>query len=183
MAFGKPFEGGCWYFQYQPTDFKIGNYIVGTRDEFKSMCESAEDLGIKIIVDVVANHTTEYEDKISSSLYNMSGGLYHSTGHQPISSYSDRFSCTNQAMCNGGLPDINTENKAYQEYLLKYLQDCIDCGADGFRYDAAKHIGLPGEAGGGDFWPTILNGTSKGKNLFQYGEVLQGDNDNMAGYA
>ena len=86
-------------------------------------------------------------------------------------------------MCNGGLPDINTENKAYQEYLLKYLQDCIDCGADGFRYDAAKHIGLPGEAGGGDFWPTILNGTSKGKNLFQYGEVLQGDNDNMAGYA
>lgn len=183
MAFGKPFEGGCWYFQYQPTDFKIGNYIVGTRDEFKSMCEAAEDLGIKIIVDVVANHTTEYEDKISSSLYNISGGLYHSTGHQPISSYSDRFSCTNQAMCNGGLPDINTENKAYQEYLLKYLQDCIDCGADGFRYDAAKHIGLPGEAGGGDFWPTILNGTSKGKNLFQYGEVLQGDNENMAGYA
>ena len=30
---------GKWYYHYQPTDFKIGNYQLGTRDEFKALCK------------------------------------------------------------------------------------------------------------------------------------------------
>ena len=30
QLFGK----GRWYYYYQPTDWKIGNYMLGTRDEF-----------------------------------------------------------------------------------------------------------------------------------------------------
>ena len=30
---------GCWWWHYQPTDWKIGNYQLGTRDDFKAMCE------------------------------------------------------------------------------------------------------------------------------------------------
>ena len=37
---------GKWYYHYQPTDFKIGNYQLGTRDEFKAMCDEAEKYGI-----------------------------------------------------------------------------------------------------------------------------------------
>ena len=32
---------GKWYYYYQPTDWKIGNYMLGSRDEFKTMCDSA----------------------------------------------------------------------------------------------------------------------------------------------
>lgn len=49
---------GKWYYHYQPTDFKIGNYQLGTRDEFKSMCSEAHKYGVKVLVDVIANHTT-----------------------------------------------------------------------------------------------------------------------------
>ena len=35
-----------------------GNYQLGTRDEFKSMCDTAHEYGVRVIVDVIANHTT-----------------------------------------------------------------------------------------------------------------------------
>ena len=34
-------SSGKWYYHYQPTDWKIGNYQLGTRDEFISMCAAA----------------------------------------------------------------------------------------------------------------------------------------------
>ena len=32
---------GKWYYYYQPTDWQIGNYMLGDRDQFKAMCDSA----------------------------------------------------------------------------------------------------------------------------------------------
>ena len=33
---------GRWYYHYQPTDWKIGNYQVGTRDDLVKLCAEAE---------------------------------------------------------------------------------------------------------------------------------------------
>lgn len=181
------FGDGKWYYHYQPTDYTIGNYQLGTRDEFIEMCQEADKYGIKIIVDVAPNHTTTYTDYISENLINAAGGfdkLFHENGLTTMSNYSDRLSCTTYAM--GGLPDIDTENPAYQEYLLAYLNDCIACGADGFRFDAAKHIALsddPSEDGREcSFWDVVLDGLINKDNLFTYGEVLQGDNERINAY-
>ena len=132
---------GKWYYHYQPTDWKIGNYQLGTKEEFKAMCEKAHSYGIKVIVDVVPNHTTGDESAVSQDLINAVGGidkLYHSTGKEDIKDYADRAQCT--LYSQGGLYDVNTENKAFQDYFIEYLNECIACGADGFRYDTAKHI-------------------------------------------
>ncbi|WP_231116882.1 MULTISPECIES: hypothetical protein [Paenibacillus] len=56
-------------------------------------------------------------------------------------------------------------------------------GADGFRFDAAKHIELPNDPGGYNFWPRVLGSLNNKDKLFNYGEVLQGGADNFAGYA
>ncbi|WP_313094052.1 starch-binding protein, partial [Streptococcus parasuis] len=69
-----------------------------------------------------------------------------------------------------------------QQYLLKFLKNAVSDGADGFRYDAAKHIELPGEYPnqyGSNFWNVILNNGSE----FQYGEVLQDNISRDADYA
>ena len=68
---------GKWYYHYQPTDFKIGNYQLGTRDEFKALCEEADKYNIKILVDVIANHTTPKLDAISPDLINQGGRRQH----------------------------------------------------------------------------------------------------------
>ena len=95
----------------------------------------------------------------------------------------------------GGLPDVNTENPGFQEYFLDYLNDLIACGADGFRYDTAKHIGVPSDptdpkSSRNNFWPIAtgkesINGKtlSDADRIFTYGEVLQGDNVPETEYA
>lgn len=158
---------GKWYYHYQPTAYTIGNYQLGTEDEFKAMCEEAHKYGVKVIVDVVANHTSPNKSAVSNELRNIEGGLYHNVNG---SVKNPTRKTTTQWY--SGLPDVNTQNKNYQNIILKYLKQCVADGADGFRYDTAKHIELPDDDPefAGDFWPTVLpNGSS-----FQYGEVLQG---------
>lgn len=183
------YGNGKWYYHYQPTDFKIGNYQVGSRDEFKAMCKEADKYGIKVIVDVIANHTTPQTDAVSKDLINAGGGslatLYHENNDKDISDYGDRLQCTTYKM--GGLPDINTERPSFQNYFIKYINDCIACGADGFRYDTAKHIGLPDDEKEDDgfknnFWSSITKDVDNADKIFNYGEVLQGSNDRIADY-
>ena len=182
------YGNGKWFYHYQPTDYKIGNYQLGTRDEFKTMCEKADKLGIKVIVDVVANHTTPTTSAINKNLSDAAGGmdkLFHKGSSKDIANYGDRLQCTTYKM--GGLPDINTENKAFQDYFINYLNDCISCGADGFRYDAARHIGLPddprdSEENENNFWPRVTSEINDADRIFNYGEVLEGKNNRAADY-
>lgn len=191
------YGNGKWYYHYQPTDWKIGNYQLGTRDDFKAMCNEAEKYGIKVIVDVLPNHTAIDRTQVSADLNNAVGGhanLYHANGFNPIVDYNDRYQCTTGEM--GGLPDVNTENPDFQHYYMKYVNDLIACGARGFRYDTAKHIGLPSDpvdakAKQNDFWDVAL-GRKPVKDimlalpqdsLFIYGEVLQDKNVKETEYA
>jgi len=178
---------GKWYYHYQPTDWKIGNYQLGTRDDFIAMCKAAEKYGIAVIVDVLPNHTTPRKDKIEKDFIDAVGGmdkLYHEKGLRGIGNWGNRFEVINQQM--GGLPDVNTENPLFQSYFMKYMNDLIDCGADGFRFDTAKHIALPDDPKDeyspvNNFW-LIFTGLEpvggvylkNAKDLFLYGEVLQG---------
>ena len=187
---------GCWWWHYQPTDWKIGNYQLGTRDDFIAMCEEADKYGIKVIVDVIPNHVTPDLDEVSQDLYDAVGGrdnLFHANGFNPIVNWGNRLECTTGEM--GGLPDVNTENPAFQKYFLNYLNDLIECGADGFRYDTAKHIGVPSDptdpkSERNNFWPVVtgkesVDGVSlkDAARIFTYGEVLQGDNVPETEYA
>lgn len=178
---------GKWYFHYQPTDWKIGNYQLGTRDDFIALCAEAERHGIAVIVDVLPNHTTPQKDKIAEDFINAVGGLdklYHEKGMRAIGNWENRFEVVNQQM--GGLPDVNTENPLFQSYFMRYMNDLIDCGADGFRFDTAKHIALPDDpkdeaSPKNNFWQVFTGREAAGgvslkraDDLFLYGEVLQG---------
>ena len=49
-------SGMEWWKLYQPTNFKIGNTQIGTKEQLKELCAVANQYGIKIIVDVVLRH-------------------------------------------------------------------------------------------------------------------------------
>lgn len=182
------FGSGKWYYHYQPTDWKIGNYQLGTKEEFKEMCDTAHKYGIKVLVDVAPNHTTKVTEAISEDLINAVGGLdklYHSNGMVAIANYNDRTECTLQAV--GGLYDVNTENPDFQNYYIEYLNDVIACGADGFRYDTAKHIGLSDDPQDdpslpNNFWERVTTEVTNADKLFMYGECLQDGGERLADY-
>lgn len=170
-------NNGKWYYHYQPTNYTIGNYQLGTEEEFKALCEEADKYGIKIIVDAVVNHMTSDANAISDDIYNITDEPFHNNGG--INDYSDREEVTQGDLL--GLKDLNTQNEDIQNYIQSYLKSCVEAGADGFRYDAAKHIELPDdpEEYASDFWSVILDNGAE----FQYGEVLQGGADRSSAYS
>ncbi len=187
---------GKWYYYYQPTDWTIGNYMLGSRNDFKAMCDSAYKYNVKILVDVLPNHTAIDHTAVLPGLDNAVGGhenLFHANGFKNIELWNDRYECTTGMM--GNLPDVNTENPDFQYYYMQYVNDLINLGARGFRYDTAKHIGLPSDpldakSKVNNFWP-IATGYEAVKglsllmpdSLYIYGEVLQDKNVKELEYA
>lgn len=188
--FSAPGENvGNWYHYYQPTDWKVGNDIIGSPDDIAAMLDSAHAHGLRVIVDVCPQHTAFDIDEVEDDFLNAVGGrtrMYHSTGLTAIADYGDRTQCTLQGV--GGLPDVNTENPDFQRYYLSYVNRLIDMGVDGFRYDTAKHIGVasdPVDSVAGvtvnDFWDVVTGRKPVGglslavpaDSLFMYAEVLQ----------
>lgn len=171
---------GKWWYQYQTTDYTIGNYMLGTKDEFMAMCEEAHKYGVKVIVDIVANHCSSDYSVISSHVKNIGGKAFHD--RVEITDWSNRYQVTQGKLT--GLWDLNTQNPAVQQMIVDYLTEVLSAGADGFRFDAAKHIELPDDAAvsgktfASSFWPTVLDNDAE----FQYGEILQGA-DRMGAYA
>ncbi len=190
---------GFWYYYYQPIDWKIGNQILGTRQQMKEMMDSAIKYDIRVIVDVLPNHTAFDIDAVSDDMVRAVGGrhkLYHSQGLTPVNDYNDRMQCT--LWGSGALPDVNTENPDFQKYYMQFVNELLALGVRGFRYDTAKHIGVHSdpvdEASGvkeNDFWDVATGRKSvKGvklalpyDSLFVYGEVLQDRNVPEAEYA
>ena len=183
---------GNWYHYYQPTDWTVGNNIVGTEEQMQAMLDEAKKYGIRVLVDVLPNHTAFNIDLVTDEFYKAVGGrdkMFHTYGLQGINDYNDRTQCTHQGV--GGLPDVNTENPLFQKYYMEFVNKLIEMGVRGFRYDTAKHIGVhsdPVDAEAGvtenDFWDVATGrkevlGVSLAidyNDLFVYGEVLQDRN-------
>lgn len=157
-------KGSVWYDVYRPYDFKIGNGL-GTEADLKALCAKAHEYGVKVIVDVVANHT-DYST-VADRL--MDQGLYHKPFK--VSNWNDRNQVTHGKI---GMWDLDTNNPTVQAIIKQYIQDLKACGVDGIRWDAIKHIGLPSE--GDSFMKNVVDQT-----MYNYGEILDGTggNDNV----
>ncbi|MEE0869465.1 MAG: alpha-amylase family glycosyl hydrolase [Ruminococcus sp.] len=196
---------GNWWKSYQPVTEEIcdnGHTWYGTKAEFKAMCDEAEKYGIKVIVDIVANHMGNIKGWKIGSVEEVMGDIspqvgtfwnpdmltdpsYWHISTSWVHSSDGRFDVTQGNM---GMPDLNTGDKKVQNMILNLLKECIDNGADGFRFDAAKHIETPKDdaAFASDFWDVVLDGaTSYAKSTknftpYYYGEVLNRIDSNAA---
>lgn len=150
-------KGSVWYDVYRPYDFKIGNGL-GTEADLKALCAKAHEYGVKVIVDVVANHTdhpTVAERLKDESLYHERFG---------VGNWNDRHQVTFGMI---GMWDLDTNNPTVQAIIKQYIQDLKACGVDGIRWDAIKHIGLPSE--GDSFMQNVVD-----QEMYNYGEILDG---------
>ena len=169
-----------WWKFYQPTDFTIGNKL-GTKEDLTDLCTEADKYGIKIIVDVVANHLANNTGKKGNDASDRSSQIPSWIRNNDDFWHSDNYSGSSDSnrkqMTRGpiGMPDLNTGNKELQDYIIKYLNDLQDCGVDGFRFDAAKHIETPDDDSSfsSQFWERVARKTrAKDPNVFLYGEIL-----------
>lgn len=159
-----PVQGNCnvgaeWFYAYMPYDFALKGSGVGNKSQLTALCSAAHQRGIKVIVDVVANHVNQasgYHDTWwdSNGRVRWNGGI----------NYGNRYSITHNQL--GDYGDVNSEDSQVQARAKAFVEELKACGVDGIRWDAAKHIGLPSE--GCNFWSTVTSVPG----MWHYGEIL-----------
>ena len=101
-------DGGQWsYHGYWAKDFTVLDPHWGTMEDFKELIDVAHDNGIKIMVDVVLNHTgykVDTEEQFDGMIREKDGGDI----------FTDRSS---------GLPDFKTEDPVVRAKLIKWQAD------------------------------------------------------------
>lgn len=159
--------GSAWHDLYRPYDLSFqASSGMGGREELTALCSEAAKYGIKVIVDVVANHvdkTAGYHDPWwdQNGRVRWLGGI----------NYGDRNSIT-----HGQLGDYGDVNSELSEVIAKgkaYVEDLKSMGVKGVRWDAAKHIGLPSEEC--QFWSTVTSVPG----VWHYGEILNEPGPNV----
>ena len=157
-------KGSVWYDVYRPYDFKIGNGL-GTEADLKALCAKAHEYGVKVIVDVVANHTSDEHYWFKESLKG-DDNPYHNyyywrkgkgkDGKKPPNNWLSTFEGGaweyNEKLKEFYLhvfakkqPDLNMDNPKVREEVKDILRFWLDMGVDGFREDVITFISKPAD--------------------------------------
>lgn len=162
-----PVQGNCnsgaeWFYAYMPYDLAFrASGVAAARSELSSLCEEAAKYGIKIVVDVVANHVNQ-----ASGYHDRWWDIDDRVRWQGGINYNSRYSITHGQL--GDYGDVNSERDDIQQRAKAFVEDLKSCGVAGIRWDAAKHIGLPSEGCG--FWQAVTSVPG----MWHYGEILDG---------
>lgn len=157
-----------WWARYQPLDLRLIEGPLGNEAQLAHLISEAHDYGLKVLIDAVLNHMGDDQTKQDRLVYAEFGPQdFHFPDQRPcIDNYRDRYQVTQFWLCDpqkvNGLPDLNTSSPYVREVHKKFLEKLMALGADGFRYDAMKHV----EA---SYWHYISKIT---KDKYVYGEVI-----------
>ncbi|MEY3432049.1 MAG: hypothetical protein RIS53_947 [Bacillota bacterium] len=142
------------YFQVDP--------MFGTLEDFQALLKEAHQLGIKIIIDLVLNHTSDEHRwfiearKNQYSKYHQyyiwkdpkkteEGKLLPPTNWRGYFSdsawqYDDTVKQYYLKIFSKKMPDLNWENRSLRQEMYDVAKFWLDLGVDGFRLDALAHL-------------------------------------------
>ncbi len=132
--------------RYDTGDYNTPDPMLGTSEDFTSLCNAAHALGIKVILDGVYSHTG------SDSLYfnregHFSGvGAYQSKESPYYSWYNfHHYPDSYQSWWNfDTLPTVKKMDPAFLEYIItgedSVVAHWLKLGADGFRLDVVDEL-------------------------------------------
>ncbi|GHH39865.1 maltose alpha-D-glucosyltransferase [Lentzea cavernae] len=143
---------------YDISDFRAVLPEFGTVDDFVHLLEEAHRRGIRVITDLVLNHTSDAHPWFQESRQNPDGpyGDYY-VWSDDDSAYSDaRIIFVDTESSNwtydpvrgqffwhrffSHQPDLNYDNPAVQDAMLDVLRFWLEIGIDGFRLDAVPYL-------------------------------------------
>lgn len=156
-------SGNEWWKLYQPTNLKIGNTQIGSKEDLINLCNEAKKHDIKIIVDIVLRHCAGDENNplqphrsVDPSMLQFLKGI-----QEPLTNEDNRYQITHNCT---GMPMYDYNNNIFKWRVLDFLNELIACGVYGFRLDQLKHFALPFE--GCDFIPYISHYKIYGECIF-----------------
>ncbi|WP_374991227.1 glycoside hydrolase family 13 protein [Streptomyces sp. LHD-70] len=159
-----------WLSPFYPSELKDGGYDVadfrdvdprlGTLDDFDAMVAEAHGLGIKVIVDIVPNHSSDQHVWFQEALNSAPGSAARDRyvfrdgrgeqGELPPTDWEANFGGNAWKRVPDGQwylhlftpeqPDFNWDNEEVREDFRSTLRFWSDRGVDGFRIDVAHGL-------------------------------------------
>ena len=147
---------------YDVADYRDVDPLFGSLEDFDTMLATAHDLGIKVIVDVVPNHTSDEHPWFVEALADPASPVRERyvfrdgkgpDGNQPPNNWTSIFggpAWTRVAdgqwylhLFDSTQPDLNWWNDEVGDEFESVLRFWLDRGVDGFRIDVAHGLFKP----------------------------------------
>ena len=184
-------------FGYDVSDYKAIHPDYGTMEQFQKVLHRAHELGLRVLLDLVINHTSDQHpwflesrkgpDSPYSDYYFWRDPILRRRGHKLPNNWSSQFAgpAWEYAPERGqyylhlfskNQPDLNMDNPRVREEIKSIMRFWLDMGVDGFREDVITYIskreGLPN---GLPLLPVVggMRHYKDGPNLLQYLEEFR----------
>lgn len=142
---------------YDISDYYEIDSMFGNMSDMEQLIKEANYRGIKILMDLVINHTSDQHEWFKKALNDLNGPhadyyiIKEGIGEGPPNNWRSIFGGSAWENVTGTnkyylhlftkeQPDLNWENKNLREELYKMVNFWLDKGLGGFRVDAINHI-------------------------------------------
>ncbi len=157
-----------WLLPFYPSPLRDDGYDIadfydihpdyGTLDDFKAFLDRAHDLGLRVIADMVLNHTSDQHQWFQEARRSPDSPYrdYYVWSDDPTLYKDARIIFTDTEISNwtfdpvagqyywhrffSNQPDLNYENPAVQQAMLDVIAYWLGFGLDGFRCDAVPYL-------------------------------------------
>jgi glycosidase len=175
---------------YQSVDRKFGDLST-----FDRMIEATENRGLKVILDLVVNHTSRYHPWFIAArnaviagemnnpyidYYSIVQGRDRKPGHTYYLIANDYYY---EGNFSSDMPEINGNSLAVRQEWEEIISFWLNRGVAGFRLDAAKYIDLTNRQETLLFWDWFMTTAKAIKDdVYVVGEVWSSENEILPYY-
>lgn len=121
---GKVARKGTLGSPYSISNYREINPEYGTRTDFERLVNKAHALGLKVMIDVVYNHTAHDSDLVAQH----PDWFHQDAQGKPVTTVPEW----------SDVIDLKYPNATLEEYLCETLAGWVEAGVDGFRCDVAS---------------------------------------------
>ncbi len=182
-----PIHPSPTYHKYDVTDYYAIDPAYGTLEDFDKLVEEAHKRGIKVILDLVLNHTAEahpwFQEAVKYIRQNGEVGgeyaeYYNFYSHNPGTGYSPITGTPYyyEARFWSGMPDLNLDSSRVREEITEIMTYWLrDHDVDGFRLDAVTSY-YKGDVNKNVAFLSWVNTTAKSikEDAYLVGEAWEG---------
>ena len=180
------------YHKYDAEDYYKIDEQFGTMDDLKELLELCHQRNVKVILDLVINHSSSRNDWfLKFKEARLSGDTE--------SKYYDYYSCVKGSEKSGKssytsiggdwwyesnfsseMPELNFDNPVVRDDMLSLAKFYLDMGIDGFRFDAVKYIYFGNTEKSVDFWKWYMKELTAYKpDIYCVGECWSSDSETL----
>lgn len=177
------------YHKYDVKDYYEIDESFGTMDDLKELVTLCHERGIKVILDLVLNHTSSQNESFKEFTRAHQSGdksnpfydyySYTTPGNTKGKTFSKITSSDDFYECNFStdMPELNYDNETVRNDMLDVAKYYLnEIGVDGFRFDAAKYIYFGETAPNVEFWDWYVGELKKIKpDVYTVAEVWDSD--------